>query len=85
MDEMYQKWHDTQTFEAVDKDEIRKTVVDDLNKINQMSVEEYTLYQKWEEIQFKYPTVNDLFGGHSLKNKRQINAINRAKSLIWIP
>jgi hypothetical protein len=53
-----------------------------------MDVKEYTLYQKWCEVQDKYPTqeVSTLFGTErSLVDSTQRMLIEDVKSNIWIP
>jgi hypothetical protein len=42
--------------EALDDKQLKNAVVEDLTNVSAMSVEEYTLYQKWLEIHIKYPT-----------------------------
>ena len=61
----YEEFLDTETFETPHTaDEIRQMIIDDLSVTSQMSVEEYTLYRKYQEIHIKYPSeqVNTLFG-----------------------
>ena len=41
--------------EALTNDELKAVVIEDLTNVSKMSVEEYTLYQKWMEIHNKYP------------------------------
>jgi len=50
--------------DVLEKDELRQKIIDDLSYVSQMGVEEYTLYQKWLEIQMKYLTqeTSTLFG-----------------------
>ena len=53
-----------------------------------MGVEEYTLYQKWLEIQMKYPTqeVSTLFGvEQQLTNPDHDKLITESKNNIWFP
>ena len=52
--------------------------------VSKMTVEEYTLYQKWLEIHIKYPTHDALFGPAMVNGEDEIE-INRIKSNIWIP
>lgn len=85
LEQLYQEWLKTTEFPEVDTDEIRSLVMDDLNKINSMSVEEYTLYQKWEEINRKYPSTTSLFGDATLVNSEQTKAVIYAKNNIWFP
>ena len=74
--------------EALNDDELKKLVIEDLTIASNMSVEEYTLYQKWLEVQFKYPTheVSTLFGDEiQLQDSDQEKDIKRVKDNIWIP
>ena len=53
-----------------------------------MDVKEYTLYQKWCEVQEKFPTkTNNTFWGDEkvLVDEEQGKYINIAKSNIWVP
>jgi hypothetical protein len=70
-----------------DKDTARisELVKNDLNQFNHMTVEEYTLWQKWEQINRVYPSTTSLFGDSEPVNKEQAMAIQRVKSKIWVP
>jgi hypothetical protein len=50
-----------------------------------MDVKEYTLYQKWCEVQEKYPAKEDIFGDMTLEDSNQGDLIRHVKSNIWIP
>jgi hypothetical protein len=54
-----------------------------------MDVKEYTLYQKWCEVQERYPSVvvNDLWEGEKcvLQDEEQRRAIDEVKRNFWIP
>jgi hypothetical protein len=69
--------------EALTDDELKKVVIEDLSNVSKMSVEEYTLYQKWLEIHIKYPLVDGLFGAEL--NEADRIYIDQLKSNIWIP
>ena len=60
MEPFVQKQYDEYQANYVEKDvlskeELRDMIINDLSKVSQMGVGEYTLYQKWLEIQMKYP------------------------------
>ena len=72
--------------EALSDEEMKNLLEEELLFTSDMSVEEYTLWQKWHEIQRKYPTkeVSTLFG----KEKVLIEGthiIDKAKSMMWKP
>jgi len=74
--------------DALGDDELKSAVVEDLTNVSNMTVEEYTLYQKWLEVHIKYPThtVSTLFGDE--KQMVDLDAeteIKRIKENIWIP
>ena len=74
--------------DVLEKDELRQKIIDDLSYVSQMGVEEYTLYQKWLEIQMKYPTqeTSTLFGvEQQLVNPEHEKLINESKNNIWFP
>ena len=70
--------------EALSEDGLKSAVIEDLTNVSKMTVEEYTLYQKWLEIHIKYPTHDALFGPAMVNGEDEIE-INRIKSNIWIP
>ena len=57
-----------ESFTHVEEDVLRERTIRELGYVSQMDVKEYTLYQKWCEIQEKYPSVlvNDLWEGSKL-------------------
>lgn len=74
--------------EEITDEEMRETIIKDLEFVSQMTVGEYTLYQKWLEVHRKYPTesVFTLFGDEvQLKDPGQMKAIRACKSNIWRP
>ena len=60
----WQKNNPASSFQHIDTEELKSRLINELSYVSKMSVEEYTLYQKWLEIQERYPThsVNTLFG-----------------------
>jgi hypothetical protein len=87
----WQKWQDANppsTYLNIDEGELREQTIKDLTFVSQMDVKEYTLYQKWCEIQQKYPTVinQTLFGEErQLVDPSQQKMVDEVKGNIWIP
>lgn len=86
----WQKWQDSGLeFEDIDTDKLRERTIEELTYVSQMDVREYTLFQKWCEVQDKYPSVvvNDLWEGERLvlKDESQRRAIEEVKTNIWMP
>ena len=69
--------------EALTDDELKAVVTEDLANVSKMTVEEYTLYQKWLEVHIKYPLVEGLFGAEL--NEADRIYIDQVKDNIWIP
>ena len=71
------------------EDELRERIIEDLQFVSKMDVKEYTLYQKWCEVQEKYPSVvvNDLWEGEKrvLEDEGQRRAIHEIKTNFWVP
>lgn len=76
-------------FPKVNQDELKAAILSDLTTAAAMTVEEYTLYQKWQEIHYRYPVIetNTLFEGEVLQmeDQQQWQFINRIKDNIWFP
>ena len=85
----YEEFLDTETFETPHtSDQIRQMIIDDLSVTSQMTVEEYTLYRKYQEIHIKYPSeqVNTLFGEEwQINDPNQARMIRDMRSKIWMP
>ena len=67
VDTQWQEWQDTNPLNSIPiitDEQLKEALIKDLSVVSQMTVEEYTLYQKWLEVHNKYPThmVNTLFG-----------------------
>ena len=82
----WQKWQEQTPLPTLDftEDGLREQIINDLKYVSQMDVKEYTLYQKWCEVQDKYPAVivNDLWEGEQrvLADEGQRRAIEEIKS-----
>ena len=88
----WEKWSDENpksSFGHVDTEELKRILTEDLTYASGMDVKEYTLYQKWCEVQEKFPTKinNTLWGDEEkvLVDEEQGKYINIAKNNIWIP
>jgi len=85
----WQKWSDSGVeFSDVNFDILRERTISELTYVSAMDVREYTLFQKWCEIQEKYPTitVNDLWEGEKkvLADEKQRRAIEEVKANFWV-
>lgn len=86
--EAWQKLNPPELFPTVDEDELRQRLIDELTYVSKMTVEEYTLYQKWTEIQRKYPTqeIQTLFGTErQLIDNTKDRIIQEVKNNVWYP
>jgi len=86
----WQKWSAQLVQPAILTDEaLRENIIKDLTFVSGMDVKEYTLYQKWCEVQEKYPSVvvNDLWEGEKrvVEDEGQRLAIEGIKKNFWIP
>lgn len=87
----WEEWiakNDPKDFEDVDETALREVIIRDLTNASQMTVEEYTLFQKWLEVYEKYPTheVSTLFGNSTqLQNIDDEMYLKRVKDKIWVP
>lgn len=73
---------------TIDTEELKQTLIKDLTYASQMDVREYTLYQKWCEVQERYPThdVSTLWGQElQMVNPDQKELIDKVKSNFWMP
>lgn len=72
----------------ISDNDLRESLNNDLNEVSKMTVGEYTLYQKWLEVQEKYPTrdVDTLFGKErQLIYREQSYILDKVKNNIWRP
>lgn len=91
VDDQWKLWQENNTAESfnhIDTEELKNILIQDLSYASKMDVREYTLYQKWCEIQEKYPTkeVSTLFGSEfQLINLEQQKLIENVKTNFWVP
>jgi len=88
----WKKWLDEnppESYEDIDESVLREKTIEELTYVSQMDVKEYTLFQKWCEVQEKYPSVivNDLWDGEKrvIEDFEQQKLIDHIKHNIWIP
>tara|TARA_B100000902_G_scaffold350372_1_gene359619 strand:+ start:974 stop:2305 length:1332 start_codon:yes stop_codon:yes gene_type:complete len=84
----FQDENDISKIEDVDEKVLKEAIEKDLGYVSKMTVQEYTLFQKWQEVHRKYPTVESttLYGTENiLKEPTQKNQIDTVRNNIWIP
>ena len=91
LDEQWKNWSaniNLSEIPDITDEELRDLVIADLQDVSKMTVEEYTLFQKWLEIHEKYPTheVSTLFGSDvQMVNPEDKILIDEMKNNIWRP
>ena len=88
--QQYDNWIKTNPIEndVLEEKQLRLMIIDDLTVVSKMSVEEYTLYQKYLEIHDRYPSVkrSTLFGEeYQITNDQHSKLISECKNNIWFP
>jgi hypothetical protein len=85
VERQWQQFQETfQAPDAITDEELKNIVIEDLSNVSKMTVEEYTLYQKWLEVHIKYPTHEGLFGPTLVNGEDELD-IRLTKENIWIP
>ena len=72
----------------IDTDTLKETIIKDLTFVSAMTVQEYTLYQKYQEVKFRYPTVetNSFFDDKpAMLRPDQATVIQEVKNNFWLP
>lgn len=91
IEKQWKMWNATKPFDnlrEISEDELRQNIIDELVFVSKMDVQEYTLYQKWKQIQQKYPTIQkETLYGQSVRlvNSHQQKVIENTKKNIWVP
>jgi hypothetical protein len=91
VENQYKEWcekNDISKVEDIDQKELKEKVEKDLAFVSKMTVQEYTLYEKWIEVHEKYPTkqTNSFFDDKpALVDPQQEAFIKSVKNNIWIP
>jgi Domain of unknown function (DUF4338) len=91
VDKQWKDWIDnnpSESYSHIDTEELKETLIKDLSYASKMDVREYTLYQKWCEVQERYPTeeVNTLWGIETqMVNQEHKKLIESVKRNFWVP
>jgi len=94
VDKQWDEWSEknpVESFEHIDTELLKETLISDLTYASQMDVREYTLYQKWCEVKERYPmnepnALTELLGEEpSMVNPEQKNLIEKVKKEFWMP
>ena len=91
IDDQWQSWQDNTDLSKIpdiDTETLKDTIIKDLTFVSAMTVQEYTLYQKFQEVKFRYPTVetNSFFDDKpTLKNPQQGALLQEIKNNFWLP
>lgn len=84
----YKEWLVNKIDSDISIDTIKDAIMSDLNFLHVMSVQEYTLYRKWDEIQRKYPKLDKENIKHSFfESDTACNypKLIKIKNNIWVP
>jgi len=85
---LFQEQYPVENVPVVTDEELREALNRDLGRVSQMTVGEYTLYQKWLEVKQKYPTreVQTLFGTEKqLVDLEQERILKEVRANMWCP
>ena len=94
VDKQWEEWKEknpVESFEHIDTELLKETLIKDLTYASQMDVREYTLYQKWCEVKERYPmnepnALTDMLGEEpSMVNPEQRKLIEEVKKEFWMP
>jgi hypothetical protein len=91
VDAQWVKWQEenpVESFEHIDTETLKKTLIEDLTYASKMDVREYTLYQKWCEVHERYPVEDKstVFGYEvQMVNPDQKILVDQVKSNFWMP
>ncbi len=85
--EQFQDENDISKIEDIDEKILKEEIEKDLGFVSQMTVQEYTLFQKWQEVQRKYPTTESstVFGVQKVLDQEVKKKIDKVRNNIWIP
>ena len=86
--DVWSRTNDASRFEHIDTELLKETLIQNLTYASKMDVREYTLYQKWCEVQEKYPTrtISTLYGDDKqLIDLTQEKLVEKVKKNFWIP
>ena len=85
--EQFQDENDISKLEDIDERILKEEIEKDLGFVSKMTVQEYTLFQKWQEVQRKYPTTESatVFGVQKVLDQEVKKTIDKVRKNIWIP
>ncbi len=86
--DVWSRTNDASRFEHIDTELLKETLIENLTYASKMDVREYTLYQKWCEVQEKYPTrtISTLYGdAKQLIDLTQEKIVEKVKKNFWMP
>jgi len=86
--DVWSRTNDASRFEHIDTELLKETLIQNLTYASKMDVREYTLYQKWCEVQEKYPTrtISTLYGdAKQLIDLTQEKLVEKVKKNFWMP
>ena len=90
VEDQWEEWQENNSSHThIDVESLKETLIRDLTYASQMDVREYTLYQKWCEVQERYPTqeVFTVFGDteQQMVDPNQKILVDKVKSNFWMP
>lgn len=85
LDREYKEWLEKQSFQNIDDEKLKMDLLDEMKYLSSMSVEEYTLYQKWMEINEKYSSVKPANPFFDTSAGSADTAVLFVKESIWMP
>ena len=91
VEDQYKIWSDNNDIskvEDIDEKHLKEVIEKDLAFVSKMTVQEYTLYEKWVEVHEKYKTAetNSFFDDKpALIDPTQEAFIKSVKNNIWTP
>lgn len=89
LDKKYKSWEESQTFECMEKNELKELLTQELKYLSGMNVQEYTLYRKYQEIQGRYSSVDtrsaNTFWSPDSTHTHIPADITEIKNKIWRP
>ena len=91
IDDQWQSWQDNTDLSKIpniDTDKLKETIIKDLTFVSAMTVQEYTLYQKFQEVKHRYPTAetNSFFDDKpAMLRPEQATVIQEVKNNFWLP
>ena len=86
--EEFREKFDPKDIEAISDNELKDTIQKDLENVAKMTVGEYTLYQKWEEVTNRYVSEAMTVFGEKERFYREPElrkSVNEVKKNIWRP